>query len=218
MGRIRGPHEAGFVGWMSVKDPDGLFGTPLGPVPMSLVSRGRSGRRMGDVRLGMPDSHSQGGSLMKRVLIGAIACLALVSVEAEDCSGLASGPSAERSALIVSVSSNTSTGQAGSRKINTYQIQGRQALDQIDVKQLGSGDNPFPVPTQPAPPVGCILVPPTDNRAKLTLKGFDKDTGMRISKTDPTLIVFDRDEPPPKIIINSSAAFAAGKVLTITWF
>jgi len=26
MGRIRGPHEAGFVGWMSAKDPDGLSG------------------------------------------------------------------------------------------------------------------------------------------------------------------------------------------------
>jgi len=26
MGRIWGPHEAGFVGWISAKDPDGLFG------------------------------------------------------------------------------------------------------------------------------------------------------------------------------------------------
>ena len=26
MGRIRGPHEARFVGWMSAKDPHGLFG------------------------------------------------------------------------------------------------------------------------------------------------------------------------------------------------
>ena len=156
---------------------------------------------------------------MKRVLIGAIACLALVSVEADDCSSLASGTSTERSPLIVTVSSNTSIGQAGSRKINTYEIKGRQALDQIDVKQLGSGDNSFPVPTQPARPVGCVLVPPTDNRAKLTLKGSEKDMGMQISTTDPALIVFDRDEPPPKnIIINSSAPFQAGQVLTITWF
>lgn len=157
---------------------------------------------------------------MKRVLIGAIACLALVSVEADDCSGLASGSSSERSPLTVTVSSSTSTGQAGSKKINTYQIQGHQALDQVDVKQLIAGDNEFAVPTVQGLPVGCVLVPPPGNKAaNLTLKGSRKDIGLRISKRSPTLIVFDNDEPPPSsIIINSSAAFAAGQVLTITWF
>ncbi|HKF18710.1 MAG TPA: hypothetical protein VKF14_16175, partial [Candidatus Dormibacteraeota bacterium] len=173
----------------------------------------------GDVRLGMPDSHSQGGSLMKRVLIGAIACLALVSVEAEDCSGLASGPSTERSPLTVTVSSNTSTGQAASKMINTYHIRGQKAFDQVDVRQLVSGDNPFKVPTVPAQPAGCVLVPPPGKlAANLTLKGSETDMGLRISKTDPTLIVFDSEGVPPKIIVHSSAAFAAGQVLTVTWF
>ena len=157
---------------------------------------------------------------MKRVLIGAIACLALVSIEADDCSGLASGPSTERSPLTVTVSSNTSTGQAGSKKINTYEIQGHQALDQVDVKQLIAGDNEFAVPTVQGLPVGCVLVPPSGNKAaNLTLKGSRKDIGLRISKRSPTLIVFDNDEPPPSIIIiHSSAAFGPGQVLTITWF
>ncbi|HKA11714.1 MAG TPA: hypothetical protein VKI99_14735 [Candidatus Dormibacteraeota bacterium] len=155
---------------------------------------------------------------MKRVLIGAIACLALVSVEADDCSSLASGTSTERSPLIVTVSSSTSTGQAGSKKINTYHIQGRQAFDQVDVRQLIAGDNSFPVPTVPAQPVGCVLAPPDKLAAGLTLKGSPNDTGLRISRTDRTLIVFDSDAVPKNLIITSSAAFTAGQVLTITWF
>ena len=155
---------------------------------------------------------------MKRVLIGAIACLALVSIEADDCSGAAFGTSTERTPLTVTVSGNTSTGQAGSKKINTYQIQGHQALDQVDVKQLIAGDNVFTVPTVQGPPVGCVLVPPSGNKAvNLTLKGSHKDIGLRISKRSPTLIVFD-DEVPDKIIVNSSAPFPVGQVLTITWF
>jgi len=156
---------------------------------------------------------------MKRVLIGAIACLALVSVEADDCSSLASGTSTERTPLTVTVSSSTSTGQAASKKINTYQIHGRQPFDQVDVRQLIAGDNSFPVPTMPAQPVGCVLVPPPGKlAASLTLKGSPNDAGLRISKTDPTLIVFDSEAVPPKIIVHSSAAFVAGQVLTITWF
>lgn len=156
---------------------------------------------------------------MKRVLIGAIACLALVSIEADDCSGAAFGTSTERTPLTVTVSSNTSTGQAGSKKINTYHVQGQKAFDQVDVRQLRGGDNPIDVPTVPDKPVGCVLVPPPGKlAANLTLKGARSDMGLRISKTDPTLIVFDRGAVPDRIIINSSAAFEDGQVLTITWF
>ena len=155
---------------------------------------------------------------MKRVLIGAIACLALVSIEADDCSGAAFGTSTERTPLTVTVSSNTSTGQAGSKKINTYQIPGHQALDQVDVKQLIAGDNVFAVPTVQGAPVGCVLVPPSGNKAaNVTLKGSRKDICLRISKRLPTLIVVD-DEVPDNIIVNSSAPFPVGQVLTITWF
>jgi hypothetical protein len=155
---------------------------------------------------------------MKRVLIGAIACLALVSIEADDCSGAAFGTSTERAPLTVTVSSNTSTGQASSKMIKTYSIRGTDPVDEVAVRQLASGDNSFTVPTVPSRLVGCILVPPADNGASLTLKGSPGDTGLRISKKSPTLIVFDTEAVPGKIIIHSSAPFAVGQVLTITWF
>ena len=155
---------------------------------------------------------------MKRVLIGAIACLAWFSIQAEDCSGAQTLAQSGKAPLTVNVSSSTSTAQAGSKTISAYRIVGSAAFDQVDVKQLVGGDNSVAVPTVPAPPVGCILVPPSNNMANLTLKASARDTGLRISKTLPTLIVFDTAAVPANIIVNSSAPFAVGQVLTITWF
>jgi len=155
---------------------------------------------------------------MKRVLVGAVACLGLLSIQAEDCTGAPGVAESGKSGLTIEVRSSTSTGQAGSKKISPYAIVGTTAFDEVDVRQLASGDNLFPVPIVPARPLGCILVPPTGNTASLTLKGSATDTGLRVAKTLPTLIVFDSTAVPGNVIVNSSAGFAAGQVLTITWF
>lgn len=155
---------------------------------------------------------------MRRVLLGAIACLALASIQGEECTSAPAGASAGQVPLTINVSSSTSTGQAGSKTIKPYSIKGTRAFDEVDVKQLASGDNSFAVPKVPTPPAGCVLVPPPSNDAALTLKGSESDKGLRISKTDPTLIVFDNKAVPDTIIVNSSSAFPAGQVLTITWF
>ncbi len=164
---------------------------------------------------------------MKRVLVGVMGCLAVTSVQADDCTGTTSLAQSAKVPLTVSVNSSTSIGQAGSRTITPYQIKGKYAFDQVDVKQLEKDDNPFTVPTitagavGPGPvwPVGCILVPPPDNTAaNLTLKGAPGDTGLRISKNQPTLIVFDSAAVPSKIIVTSSARFPTGQVMTVTWF
>ena len=97
-----------------------------------------------------------------------------------------------------------------------YKIVGTTPFDEVDVRQLVGGDNSLTVPTVPARPLGCILVPPTGNTASLTLKGSGKDVGVRVAKTLPTLIVFDSTAVPGNIIVNSSSAFTDGQVLTIT--
>jgi len=155
---------------------------------------------------------------MKRVLVGAIACLALFSIQAEDCTGAPAAAESGKGGLTIEVRSSTSTGQAGSRMISPYKVVGTTIFDEVDVRQLAAGDNSFAVPTVPASPLGCILVPPAGNTANLTLKGSPTDAGLRVAKTLPTLIVFDSTAVPGKVIVNSSAAFAAGQVLTITWF
>ena len=156
---------------------------------------------------------------MKRVLVGAIACLALFTVQAEDCTGASAVAQSSKGGLTIEVRSTTSSGQAGSKMIIPYKIVGTTPFDEVDVRQLAAGDNSFPVPTVPARPLGCILVPPTSNKAaSLTLKGSGRDLGLRVAKNVPTLIVFDPGAAPGNIIVNSSSAFTDGQLLTITWF
>jgi hypothetical protein len=155
---------------------------------------------------------------MKRVLVGAIACLALFTLQAEDCTGAPAVAQSSKGGLTIEVRSSTSNGQAGSKMIIPYKIVGTTPFDEVDVRQLVGGDNSLTVPTVPARPLGCILVPPTGNTASLTLKGSGKDAGVRVAKTLPTLIVFDSTAVPGNIIVNSSSAFTDGQVLTITWF
>lgn len=62
----------------------------------------------------------------------------------------------------------------------------------ITIHSLANGDNTITVPTSVGITVkGATIIPPSGNLLSLTLKGIAADTGIPISKTDPTSIAFE---------------------------
>jgi hypothetical protein len=60
----------------------------------------------------------------------------------------------------------------------------------IHLLALGANTTDIPVVTGFATK-GATIIPPSDNTATIVLKGVTGDTGVAISKTDPTSIAFD---------------------------
>ena len=83
----------------------------------------------------------------------------------------------------------------------------------IVIYALASGDNTIPVPTMTGITVkGATIIPPSGNTVGLILKGAGADTGITISKTDPTSIAFET--APANIVINTGAILNG---LRIVW-
>lgn len=62
---------------------------------------------------------------------------------------------------------------------------------QIDIVTLSLGANTITPPTGGTTPVSCTIIPPPGNTQTITLKGVGGDTGIPLSKTDPTSIALD---------------------------
>jgi len=74
----------------------------------------------------------------------------------------------------------------------------------ITIHALVGGNNTISVPTVTGFTVkAATIIPPSDNTSALTLKGIGGDTGILISKTDPTSLGFDA--APASFVINSAS-------------
>lgn len=83
----------------------------------------------------------------------------------------------------------------------------------VTVHDLASGDNTITIPSSTGITVkAATIIPPSDNTEAITLKGAGADTGIAISKTDPTSIAFET--APTNFVLNAGAAIAG---LRIVW-
>lgn len=83
----------------------------------------------------------------------------------------------------------------------------------VTIHALVSGDNTITVPSVTGITVkGATIIPPSSNVEAIILKGVGGDTGITLSKTDPTSIAFET--APTNIILN-----AGGNIdgLRIVW-
>lgn len=83
----------------------------------------------------------------------------------------------------------------------------------VTVHTLTSGDNTISVPSISGITVkAATIVPPAGNTLGMILKGAGADTGITISKTDPTSIAFEA--APANIVINAGGTING---LRIVW-
>lgn len=75
---------------------------------------------------------------------------------------------------------------------------------------LASGANTITVPTWAA---GCIIIPPTTNAVALTLKGVTGDTGILLSLTLPSLVMFPATPSASFVITAASLTTAPTSVV-----
>ena len=82
----------------------------------------------------------------------------------------------------------------------TNDINGTQTLNaqangsspgSITIHTLTSGANTITVPTGGSTVKGATIIPPAGNVNSITLKGVSGDTGVELSKLDPTSIGFE---------------------------
>jgi hypothetical protein len=71
----------------------------------------------------------------------------------------------------------------------------------VTIHTLTVGDNTITVPTGGSTVKGACIVPPAGNAQAITLKGVGGDTGIPISKLDPTSIGFET--APVNFILNA---------------
>jgi len=83
----------------------------------------------------------------------------------------------------------------------------------VTLHALITGNNTITVPTATGFTVkAATIIPPEDNTATLILKGVGGDTGVTISKTDPTSIAFET--APASFVLNAGASIDG---LRIVW-
>lgn len=82
----------------------------------------------------------------------------------------------------------------------------------ITIHTLALGDNTITVPTGGSTVKGATIVPPVGNAQTITLKGAGGDTGVALSKLDPTSIAFET--APASFILNAGGVITG---LRIFW-
>jgi hypothetical protein len=82
----------------------------------------------------------------------------------------------------------------------------------VTVHTLNAGDNTITVPTGGTTVKGATIVPPAGNAQAITLKGVGGDTGIPLSKLDPTSIAFET--APANFVLNAGGII---NILRIFW-
>lgn len=82
----------------------------------------------------------------------------------------------------------------------------------ITIHTLAPGDNTITVPTGGSTVKGATIIPPAGNTQTLTLKGVGGDTGIALSKLDPTSLGFET--APANFVLNAGGAITG---LRIHW-
>lgn len=81
----------------------------------------------------------------------------------------------------------------GSRTIAPPVISSTAAVDNVRTIALaGNTNTTIDIPTGA---VACVITPPPSNTAQLTFKGVAGDTGLRISRSHPTMIALETLTP-----------------------
>jgi hypothetical protein len=83
----------------------------------------------------------------------------------------------------------------------------------IQLFTLSSGNNTITLPTGGSTVKAALIIPPSGNTLDLILKGVGGDTGITVSKTDPTLVSFGTP-PPANFVLNASGTVTG---LRIVW-
>ena len=84
----------------------------------------------------------------------------------------------------------------------------------ITLHSLAAGDNTITAPVSAGITVrGACILPPAGNAAAITLKGVGGDTGIPLSKLDPTSLAFEAGAPAT-FILNAGAIITG---LRICW-
>lgn len=74
----------------------------------------------------------------------------------------------------------------------------------VTIHSLSLGDNTITVPTGGTTVKGATIVPPAGNAQTITLKGVGGDTGIPLSKLDPTSLGFET--APVNFVLNAGGA------------
>lgn len=94
--------------------------------------------------------------------------------------------------------------QSGTKQIGPLTITGTATLGEVHDFTPATGANTVTVPTTAT---AVIIVPATSNTATLTIKGVTGDTGVAISKVNPTVLSFDAT-PPASFVLTAGAGAA----------
>lgn len=81
----------------------------------------------------------------------------------------------------------------------------------ITIHTLAPGANTITVPTGGSTVKGATIIPPSGNTNAITLKGVSGDTGVEISKTDPTSIGFET--APANFVLNAASTIAGMRII-----
>lgn len=106
------------------------------------------------------------------------------------------------------ISSSSFAIQSGAKTIGPITVTGSAQLGEVHDFTPASGANTVTVPTTAT---AIIIVPATTNTATLTIKGVTGDTGVAISKVNPTILSFDTS-PPASFVLTAGAGAGAVEV------
>lgn len=81
---------------------------------------------------------------------------------------------------------------SGAKTLGPITISAVNAVALTEDVALTTGNNTVAIP---AGSTGMVIIPQTGNTQTLTLKGVGADTGVALSKFNPTLIPFDTSSP-----------------------
>lgn len=102
----------------------------------------------------------------------------------------------------------------------TNDINGTQTLNaaanasspgSITIHTLAPGDNTITVPTGGSTVKGATIIPPAGNTNAIILKGVGGDTGVTLSKVDPTSIGFET--APANFVLNAGSTIAGMRIV-----
>lgn len=82
----------------------------------------------------------------------------------------------------------------------------------ITIHELAAGNNTITVPTATGVTVkGATIIPPAANTEDIILKGVAGDTGVTLSRTDPTSIAFET--APTDFVLNASGTISGLRII-----
>ena len=93
---------------------------------------------------------------------------------------------------------------SGSFVIAPPVISSEASVSEVRTLALSTGNNTVSIPTGAS---AVIITPPLSNTKTLTFKGVTGDTGLRISRTHPTLIALETLTPdiPTTFVLNAQS-------------